>query len=71
MANMTGKARVRPSEAPGACKHTEHHIVTLEDDTWAYDCLHCKSMWTMPVTDDDVPLVTALRGGRPPLRVVK
>lgn len=64
--------RQRPSEAPGARKHTHHHVCALDEPSrvWRYECVKCKSAWTMPITDDDVPLVTALRGGRPLLGIV-
>ena len=62
---------MKPSESPGACKHTDHHVCTLDGRIWAYDCLQCGTRWSMPVTVDDAPLVTALRGGRPLLDVVK
>jgi hypothetical protein len=64
---------VKPSEAPGACKHVHAHICSFNDRarSWLYSCCKCDANWTMPVEAEDVPLITALRGGRPLLHAVK
>ena len=65
--------RRRPSGAPGSCRHAQQHVCSLDERgrVWRYECINCRIRWTMPVTEDDAPLVTALRGGRPLLTVVK
>lgn len=64
---------MRPSEAPGACKHTDYHLCSLHEPsrTWHYECAECGNAWVMPVTVEDAPLVTGLRGGKPLLHAVK
>jgi hypothetical protein len=64
---------MKPSEAPGACKHIDNHLCSLDEQArvWRYECFECESKWTLPVTDEDVPLVTALRGGRPMIAAVR
>ncbi len=63
----------KPSDAPGACTHTMHHVTSFDERNrvWRYECVKCLAIWATPMNDGDVPLITALRGGRPLLNVVK
>ncbi len=64
---------VEPAGVPGACKHTDYHLCSLNEDArvWTYECTECGVGWMIPVTDDDVPLITRSRGGRPLITVAK
>lgn len=62
---------VKPSQAPGACKHLDDHVTHLGAGCWRDECLKCGAKWTSPIMEHDADLITAMRGGKPLLKLVK